>query len=283
MQPVNRIRAPLGPILRIGFIAALGALLFLSPVQAQETPDAATDSPLETPAPQAGTRVFLEIEAPLGEPVDDGDTFFVHVMIADVESLSAFDFQLGYDRERIEPIRLDDDGGTPTVDGNLGVEGGDVLVAGEIGDFFADSPRDSLCSGPLIRPALQGRVLGLCAGVALPVCLGGPAGVDGSGRLATIEFKSKGGEMTEVALAQTTLVADDVEPPCDPQDEDFSPVVIEHSRGPTVTVLLSGGGGSGILLIAIIVIVVVVVLAAGLGGFLLYQRRSARPPDSPAL
>ena len=275
MQPVIRIRAPLGPILRIGFIAALGALLFLSPVQAQETPDAATDIPSETPVPQTDTRVFLEIEAPEGEPVNDGDTFFVHIMISDVESLSAFDFQLSYDRERIEPIRLDDDGGTPAAEGELRVEGGDVLVAGEIGEFFADSPRDSLCTGPLIRPALQNRVLGLCAGVALPVCLGGPAGVDGSGRLATIEFKSKGGEMTEVALAQTTLVADDVEPECDPQSEDFRPVVIEHSQGPTVTVLLSGGGGSGILLIAIIVNVVVVVLAAGLGGFLLYQRRSA--------
>ncbi|MCH7700013.1 MAG: hypothetical protein IH865_13845 [Chloroflexi bacterium] len=275
MQPVIRIRAPLGPILRIGFIAALGALLFLSPVQAQETPDAATDIPSETPVPQTDTRVFLEIEAPSGQPVNDGDTFFVHIMIADVESLSAFDFQLSYDRERIEPIRLDDDGGTPAAEGELRVEGGDVLVAGEIGEFFADSPRDSLCTGPLIRPALQNRVLGLCAGVALPVCLGGPAGVDGSGRLATIEFKSKGGEMTEVALVQTTLVADDVEPECDPQSEDFRPVVIEHSQGPTVTVLLSGGGGSGILLIAIIVIVVVLVLAAGLGGFLLYQRRSA--------
>ena len=275
MQPVNRIRAPLGPILRIGFIAALGALLFLSPVQAQETPDAATDIPSETPVPQTDTRVFLEIEVPSGQPVNDGDTFFVHIMIADVESLSAFDFQVDYDRERIEPIRLDDDGGTPAAEGELSVEGGDVLVAGEIGEFFADSPRDSLCTGPLIRPALQDRVLGLCAGVALPVCLGGPAGVDGSGRLATIEFKSKGGEMTEVALAQTTLVADDVEPECDPQSEDFRPVVIEHSQGPTVTVLLSGGGGSGILLIAIIVIVVVAVLAAGLGGFLLYQRRSA--------
>ena len=107
MQPLIRIRTPLGLILRIGFLAALGAMLFLSPVQAQEAPDAATDIPLETPVPQTDTRVFLEIEAPEGEPVNDGDTFFVNIMISDVENLSTFDFQLGYDRGRVEPIRVD--------------------------------------------------------------------------------------------------------------------------------------------------------------------------------
>ncbi len=280
MELIARIRTPLGSILRIGILVALGVLLFLSPVQAQESPDAATDSPQETPVPQTDTRVFIEVEALTGEPVAKGDTFFVHIMISDVEHLSAFDFQIGYDRERIEPIRLDDDRGTPTVDGDLGVEGGDILVAGELGNFVADSPRGSLCSGPLIRPALRDRVLGLCAGVALPVCLGGPAGVDGSGRLGTIEFRSKGGEITEIALAQTTLVSDDVEPLCDPQDPNFTPIVIEHDQGPAVSVLLSGGGGAGILLISMIVIVIVVVLGAGLGGFLLYQRRSSPSPES---
>lgn len=271
MQAILCSRPSLGSILRIGILTALGAVLFLSPVQAQESPDAATDSPQETPSPQTIPRVFLEIEAPLGEPVNAGDTFFVHIMISDVEHLSAFDFQVGYDRERIEPIKLDDENGTPTADGELTVEGGDISVAGEIGEFLADSPRNSLCSGPLIRPSLRDRVLGLCAGVALPVCLGGPAGVDGSGRLGTIEFKSRGGEMTEIELIQTTLVSDDVQPPCDPIE--LSPVVIEHNQGPAVTVLLSGGEGSGILLISVIVIVAVVALGAGLGGFLLYQRR----------
>jgi hypothetical protein len=273
MQLHSRIQTSLTSILKVGILAIVGALLFVVPVQAQEAPDAATDSPQETPIPQSGTTVFLEIEAPTGEPVDDGDTFLVHVMISDVEHLSAFDFQISYDRERIEPIRLDDDDGTPAGDGDLSVQGGDVLVAGDIEQFLSDSPRGSLCSGPLIRPTLRDRVLGLCAGVALPVCLGGAAGLDGSGRLGTVEFKSKGGDMTEIALAQTTLVSDDVAPPCDPQDVEFAPIVIEHDQGPAVTVLLSGGGGSGILLIAIIVIVVVVVLGAGLGGFLLYQRR----------
>lgn len=280
MQRTFRTPTLLSRVLGICTLAILGALTVLSPAWAQEVPETPGGTPEQTPTATAstGTSVFLEVEAPTGEPVHDGDTFFVHIVVSDVEHLSAFDFQLGYDRERVEPVRQDEgEDATPAVDGELGVEGGDELVAGELGQFLEDSPRGALCTGPFIRPSLENRVLGLCAGVALPVCLGGLPGVDGAGRLGTVEFKSKGGDMTEISLVQANLVSDDVAPPCDPTSDDFSPISIEHTIGPSVTVLLSGGGGMGILLIAIIAIVVVVALGAGLGGFLLYQRRTARP------
>ncbi|MCH7699919.1 MAG: hypothetical protein IH865_13365 [Chloroflexi bacterium] len=284
---LNDVRTlpPLRLIAWIAIVAALAAIFLVSPSYAQEAPDAspeASDASPEAPDEQdtqeTGTRVFLEIEAPGGEPVNKGDTFFVHVMVADVENLSAFDFQLGYDRERVQPVSRDDDdsGGTPTADGELGVgvEGGDVRVQGELGQFVADSPRGSLCSGPFVRGSLQDRVLALCAGVAAPPCLGGPEGVDGSGRLGTVVFKSRGGETTDIVLVQSNLVLDDVEPPCDPE-LDLTLIRIPHDSGGPVTVLLSGGGGSSVLLIVIIAVVVVAVLGGGLGGFLLYQRRNA--------
>ena len=278
MATHTRSRPPLSWIVAL---LVLGALLFPGMARAQEAPDAPTPDGQEPPITETATNVFLEIEAPTGEPVDKGDTFLVHIMVSDVEDLSAFGFQIEYDPDRLEPVRLDGDqleptlspDETPTTD-DLDLEGGDIRVEGDLGQFLADSARGSLCIGPTIRRASPGRVFGVCAGAAPPVCLDGPPGVDGAGRLASIVFKSKGGEMTDIVLAQSDLVLDDVEPPCDPEEE-LVLIRISHAQGPIVTVLLSGGGSSSLLLIAVIVVVVVAVVGAGVGGFLLYQRRSA--------
>ena len=285
---LNEVRIlPLSRLIGVvAIVAALAAMFLVSPSYAQEAPDASPEAPDEQDAQETGTRVFLEIEAPGGEPVNKGDTFLVYVMVSDVEGLSAFDFQLGYDRDRIQPVPLnaDEDAPTPTPFAGTPVDATEdtienVLVEGEAGQFVADSPRGSLCSGPFTRGSLQGRVLTLCAGVAPPPCLGGPEGVDGSGLLGTVVFKSRGGEMTDILLLQSSLVFDDVEPPCDPE-EDLTLIRIPHERGGPVTVLLSGGGSSSVLLIVIIAVVIVVVLGAGLGGYLLYQRRDASPEAS---
>ena len=250
--------------------------MLVSPSYGQEAPDATPGAQEEQ---NTGPRVFLEIEALGGEPVDKGDTFLVHVMVTEVENLSAFTFEIGYDPERIRPVPRDGqaaDAVTPTPFAGTPVAGSDdtltnILVEGEIGQLVADSPRNSLCGGPFIRSQSGGVVTAGCAGISPPVCLGGPAGVDGSGRLGTIVFKSQGGEMTQLALLSPVLISDDVDPLCDP--EDLRPVTIASTSGPPVTVLLSGGGSSLVLLIVIIAAVVVAVLGAALGGFLLYQRR----------
>ena len=277
MEIHTRNRAPLGWIVAL---VILGALLFPGIAHAQEGPDAPTPDGQEPPITETNTSVFLEIEAPTDEPVDKGDTFLVHILVADVENLSAFGFQVEYDPDRIEPVRLDgEDVGptlspdeTPTTD-DLDLQGGDIRIEGDLGQFLADSARGSLCIGPTIRRASPGLVFGVCAGAAPPVCLDGPPGVDGSGRLASILFKSRGGEMTDIALVQSDLVLDDVEPPCDPQEE-LVLIRILHTQGPPVTVVLKGGGSSSLLLIGVIVVLVVAVAGAGVGGFLLYRRRS---------
>lgn len=265
----------------IVIIAALAAMFLVGSARAQEAPDVTPEATEAPDTQETDTRVFLEIEAPSGEPVDKGDTFFVHVMVSNVEGLSAFDFQIGYDQESVRPVPRDaaDVEGTPEPEGDLGTTGGDVLVEGEIGQFVADSPRGSLCSGPFTREALGDTVLALCAGVAAPPCLGGPEGVGGSGTLGTVVFQSRGGEMTDIVLTQSNLVRDDVEPPCDPTG-DFVLIRIPHERGGPVTVLLTGGGSSSVLLIVIIAVVAIAVLGAGLGGYLLYQRRETSPAAS---
>ena len=265
------------PLRQLGLIAALlmsGAFLFAGVTAAQEDVDP-TPTVAEAPGDTPTTAVFLEIEAPTGEPVNKGDTFLVHVMVSDVENLSAFDFQLSYDDDRVEPIKLDDgqdatpvisDQGTPTTDQTLD----NTRVEGELGQFLADGDRDSLCSGPTVRSTLKERVLAFCVGVNLPVCAGGPAGVDGSGRLGTVVFKSRGGEMTQIGLVSSVLTSDDAGDPC----EDLVPVRIDHSLGPPATVALSGGGGSSGLIIILLAIVALAAVA-GVGGFLFYRQRMA--------
>ena len=262
-------------------IAAFAAMFLFGSVYAQEAPDASPEAPDEIDAQDSGVRVFLEVEAPGEEPVDDGDTFLVHVMVSDVVGLSAFEFQLGYDEERVRPIPLDADGnavtptpfaGTPVASSEDEVE--NISVEGDVGQFLADSPRNSFCRGPSTIATLQERVLAVCAGVAPPSCLGGPPGVDGSGRLGTVVFQSRGGEMTDIVLVDSLLVLDDVDP-CDPAGE-LTPVRIPHDQGGPVTVALIGGDSSSIWLYVVIVVVVVAVLGAGLAGFLLYQRASRR-------
>ncbi len=267
----------------------MAAMFLVSPSYAQEAPDASPEAPDASPeAPDeqdtqdTGTRLFLEIEAPGGEPVDKGDTFIVQVMVADVENLSGFSYEIGFDPERIRPVtREDQDVAPPTPFGGTPVPGsedddiGNIIVEGETGQMIADSPRNSLCIGPFVQSLSAGVVTAGCAGVSLPACLGGPSGISGSGTLGTVVFESRGGEMADITLVSPVLTSDDAEPPCE-EDGELRPVTIESSSGPPVTVLLSGGGSSSsVLLIVIIAVVVVAVLGAGLGGYLLYQRRDA--------
>ena len=80
--------------------------------------------------------------------------------------------------------------------------------------------------------------------------------------------------MTSFSLSSLDLIADDVDPGCDP--EELAPIVIPHEQGGPVVVTLSGGGGiSTLLLGAIIAIIVIVVLVGTVAAFVWYQRRTA--------
>jgi hypothetical protein len=271
----------------IAAMAVVAALLLLSAASAQETPaptdstsaaaspgaetPATTPGALETPTVVTDTLVRIEVDQAV-QPVSSGDEFEVRVMVDNVEHLSAFDFVLQYDPDRLEPVE-DPSGGTPAAGdaGGLGAE--DVQIAGRLAEFIETSPsgESSTCQGPYVRE--QGFVLGVCVSLARPLCLDGPEGATGSGVLARIQFKSRGGEMTNLRLASSNLVSDDVEPPCDP--EDFRLRRIPHRVQDTTVLLAGGGGGAGVLIGVIIGVVVVALLAGGGGVYVWYRRRSA--------
>ena len=272
----------------LAVIAAVVALLFLSPAGAQETPvptDAAgtpvatpgAETPASTPGAQETpvdvTGPVLRIEADQAvQPVKSGDQFEVRILVDNVEHLSAFDFVLQYDRDRLEPVVAGGEG-TPT--GGVSLTPGDAQIQGELGEFIRTGERGqtATCQGPYTTEARPGNVLALCASLALPVCLGGPAGASGSGLLASVFFKSKGGEMTTLRLSSSNLVSDDAEPPCDPEGE-LIPQRIPHRVEDTTVLLSGGGGGSGLIIAVVAVVVVVALLAAGGGAYYWYTRRS---------
>jgi hypothetical protein len=228
--------------------SALLAFFLLSQAQAQQTV------------------VRLQVDG--SQPVKSGDTFRLIVLVDNVEHLAAFDVTVGYDPERLKPVPA-----APTEGGatDLGEGRSPVAVVDE-GKFLKENGERSnvVCSGGVGNDA-DNTVTVFCNTVDAPVCLGGGAGASGSGVLAGIEFKSKGGGPTALEITDSTLVLDDVSP-CDA--EDFSAVEIEHTRE-DATVELSGGGGGGytvVIVVAVGVGVAAVIIA--LAGLAWRRRRS---------
>lgn len=255
---------------------AIAAFLLLTPVSAQETPEA---TETQEPASLSSPLVRIEVDEEV-QPVHSGDEFEVRVVVDNVEGLSSFGFHLVYDSDRVEPVRADGeeiptdqpDDGLP--DQTVDPVAGDIRVMGELGELLSTGDRGLICAGPMIRRTDPDKVFAVCASPSPPVCLGGPVGVSGSGILAKVVFKSRGGDMTSFSLTSLDLISDDVDPSCDP--EELTPLVIPHEQGGAVVVTLSGGGGiSTLLLVAIIAVVVVAVLAGTVAAFTWYQRRTA--------
>ncbi|MEX0786758.1 MAG: cohesin domain-containing protein [Dehalococcoidia bacterium] len=273
---------------------ALVAFLLAPSAQAQETPVPTDATAQETPVPtdegtpadatppsqgtptgvpETGLRIEIVAEE---EPVPSGDRFEVQIFVDNVEHLSAFDFVLQYDPDRLLPVA---EGGeavaTPSTDP---ATEGEANVLGELGQFLETSPRgeSATCQGPYTLAAQRGNVLALCASIAPPVCLGGPDGASGSGMVGTVTFEARGGDMTTLRLVSSNLISDDVPPPCDPDSDSFIPQRIAHTTSEATVLLKSSEGGiSTLLLIAIVAVVVVVVLGGGGAAYYWYQRRSA--------
>jgi hypothetical protein len=231
--------------------SALITLLLLSPARAQET------------------LVRIEIDAPI-QPVPSGEEFEARVLVENVEHLAGFSFTIEFDPNRIEPIEDDVElAPAEQVEGDLPVR---VL---DVGAFLTESERSDgiICGRPVARD-IDGdgkrEVLAVsCVTTGPPVCLDGAPGVSGSGLLARVVFKSKGGGSTELRLAASTLALDDI---ADCDVDEGGAQQIPH-RPEHATVELAGGDGISAAVVGIIVAIVVVVIA-GAGGFLWYRRRA---------
>lgn len=245
-QPTPR-RAPYRALQLLGLLlaASLGFLLVVTTASAQLPP--LEEEPTETPVPDTDTIIRLEVDQPL-EPLESGLEFQVRVLADNVEHMASFDFALGFDADKAELVRIENQG--------------QILEGGERQNIECPDLEGG-----------EGLVQVNCITFGPPVCLGGDVGVSGSGLLATVVFASRGKGDATIELTTSTMALDDVEG-CD----DEAPVqAIPHLRGDEVTIDLAGGGGSSstILIIGIIVGVAVAVAVVGGGGYLWFRRRSA--------
>ena len=232
-----RALLPLGLLL---FVSFASFLLFTS-AHAQ-LPE---DEPTATPVPDTDTTVRLEVDEQV-EPLESGREFPVRVLVDEVEHMASFDFALSFDPDKVDLVRIEDQG-----------------------QFLETGARQDIQCPDL--EGSEGLVLVNCITFGPPVCQGGAEGPSGSGLLATVYFSSKGNGAATFELTTSTMALDDFDA-CDPES---GAVAIPHLRGDSVTVDIVGGGGGGSsgLLIGIIIGVAVVVLVGGAGGFLWYRRR----------
>ena len=279
---------------KLAGLASLPALFLLlhSIVSAQEPPGGSTpvdtiaastsEATPATPTPGGPTatpdlsiKTIVRIDVDPG-PFNAGQEFDARVMVDNVDHLAGFSWTIGYDPKRLEPVKASGSWGTVGPTPPLTLQG-DSVKGRAVGEFLSTSARASgmFCAGPA---AQNNGVQTTCVTNNPPVCLGGPAGPSGSGLLGTVTFKSKGGGKTTLTLSTSELVADDVEPPCDPtQVVQTIPI---PNRQQNADVLLTGGDSSSTMLYVIIAVIVVVVGVGGGGGYLWYRNRqlTARPP-----
>lgn len=278
----------LRPFLRLLALTALPVLLvlvFLSAASAQEPTQGATPvatissgdtTPTATvePTPDPNVKTLVRIEVdPQTKPIPSGQEFEARVMVDNVEHLAGFSFTISYDPKRLQPVKPGSAEITPENTPVAGLSGNPVKGRA-IGDILASSSRSEgvICSGPV---AQSSTVVAACVTRFPPICLGGPVGASGSGLLGAVYFKSKGGGPTTLTLAESDLVLDDVQPPCDPADIQVQAIPNRRENAPID--LAKGGGSSSTLLVVIIGLVVVVIVVGGTGGYLWYRRRQAGP------
>lgn len=263
---------PVGWLTAAALAAGLALLLLLSPARAQE--ETATPFDIEgligteepTPEPDTDTVIRIEVADDV-QPLGEGEEFEASVVIESVEHLAAFDFTIAYDPERIEPIFEE---GEPS-DG-AAVEGGTNIVVREAGQFIETSDRGDSLQCP-IHFDRSSQLTVSCNTFGPPVCAGGAEGASGSGLLAIVPLRSKGGGDTTLEFITSNLILDDIEP-CDLEGE-ARVIRIPHRRVDTTVGLVGPGVGTGTI-IAIVAGVVVIAAVGGSAGLFWYRRRRAR-------
>jgi hypothetical protein len=272
--------------LLVGLAALTGAIVLTlaSTVRAQTPGDtSATAHPTQdanatpteepTPGPEVQTLVKITVD-PAIQPIPKGHEFEAVVSVEQVEHLAGFDFTIGYDPKRVEPVFASstNQAGTAQQQTPAGGTSQKAVKTGNLGQFLKSSGRqDIFCSDAKVKGS---TALVTCSLLGAPLCAGGAPGVSGAGVLGSIFFKSKGGGVTELKLSESKLVLDDIAPPCD-VSSDFQVIPIPHRGQGTTIELKKSSGASGALIAGLIAVVVAVVVVGGGGGYLLYRRRQS--------
>lgn len=199
-----------------------------------------------------GNRALMSVEPPTtsaDEPIKQGgEDFQVNVVVDNVTNLAAFQFSLEYDSSIIKYKDVKE------------------------GPFLGSSGREVHSLDPRIeqKDGLE-RLSFSCVTLGPPVSVGGVAGPNGSGVLATITFSPIGGGETPLDLSEGILVAAEI-------DEQGAPVEIEAAvQGASLHVI--GGGGIAWALWGPVIGVVAVVVVVG-AIVLVVRLRGARGPGS---
>jgi hypothetical protein len=151
------------------------------------------------------------------EPIEEGGPDFqVNVVTENVENLAAFQFGLSYN---------------PTIL---------KYVAVEEGPFLGSTGREPKCLEPRLEQGKPEVLKFNCVTLGAPVSVGGPAGPEGSGVLATVTFSPVGGGNTPLELVEGRLVAAEI-------NEKGAPVELEATSVNASLEVASKGGISWLL------------------------------------
>ena len=200
-----------------------------------------------------GNRALMSVVPPTtsaDEPIKQGgEDFQVDVVVDNVTNLAAFQFSLEYDSSIIKYKDVKE------------------------GPFLGSSGREVHSLDPRIEQRDGLEMLSFsCVTLGPPVSVGGVAGPNGSGVLATITFSPIGGGETPLDLSEGILVAAEI-------DERGQPAQIETAvQGATLDVASTGGGISWALWGPVIGVVAAVVVVGAI--VLVVRLRSARGPGS---
>jgi hypothetical protein len=203
-------------------------------------------------AAQSGDAV-LRVTGPTSSVKKGDERVPFDITVENVKNLGAFQFDLTYDANVFELIDAEHDA--------------------EKGDFLGSSGRPVVCNPPVVDTG---------AGVTRFTCItlgSAPAGVDGSGKLATIYLHAKGSGSTDITLKSAKLVE-----PANPALDPIDPKALAQITFTTAdtSIKVTGGGGGMNWLIWGPVIVVVLVLVAG-GAYAVMRMRSGTTKPAAAM
>lgn len=175
----------------------------------------------------------VSIELPATTVKEGGDAFDVNIVVDKAKNLASFQFSLSYDNSILKY-----EGVQP-------------------GPFLGGSGREAQCTDPRVNEGSPSSISFGCVTLGPPVSMGGPAGPDGFGLLATIRFSPVGGGVTPLELLEGRLLQAEI-------NEEGRPIEVETevSSG-SLEVQSSGGGISWALWGAVIGVAALVLVIGG--------------------
>ena len=187
---------------------------------------------------------LVRLDAPV-EPIEAGEEFAVEVLVENVEHLAAFEFVIVYDPDLMTYQRIADEG-----------------------QFLATGERENVTCPEATSP--ENSVYIFCVTNHQSYCVGGPAGVSGSGLLARVFFKARSGGVAMLELSDPTTLALDDFSPC---DLNFDIPEIPHTRQGVSVELLGGSGLPWLIVGPVIGVAALVLIGGGFAGLRQYRGR----------